>query len=80
MSEMLLSELPEHAVCRVLRVGNSLIKPRLAGLGITEGAELVKLFSAPCGDPAAYSVRGTVVALRRCDAAKIVVAGARAWA
>lgn len=74
-----LASLPLYGVCRVTGIEDCVIRPRLAGLGITEGAEIVALFKAPSGDPTAYSVRGTVVALRRSDAKMIRVRGCGAW-
>ncbi len=74
-----LASLPMYGVCRVTGVDECAVRPRLEGLGITEGAEIVALFSAPSGDPTAYSVRGAVVALRRSDAERIRVRGSAAW-
>ena len=73
-----LSELKPYAFARVERIEDG-APPRLDGLGITPGAELVWLFTAPGGDPTAYSVRGTVVALRRSDAERIIVRGCGDW-
>ena len=44
---------------------------RLHELGFGAGHEIRPLFRAPCGDPTAYAVCGTVVALRKQDAEKI---------
>lgn len=44
---------------------------RLEELGMTEGCVIRCLFNAPCKDPRAYSVRGTVLALRNADASRI---------
>ena len=44
---------------------------RLGELGFASGSEVRPLFRAPSGDPTAYAVCGTVVALRRQDAEKI---------
>ena len=74
-----LSGLPPFGVCRVTGVDECPMRERLYGLGITEGAEVVRLFSAPSGDPTAYSVRGAVVALRVGDARHIRVRGCGAW-
>ncbi len=46
---------------------------RLLDLGFTEGAEVRHLFDAVSGSPMAFLIRGTVIALRRDDAAGIVV-------
>lgn len=44
---------------------------RLLDLGLTPGAAVECLFSAPSGDPRAYMVRGSVIALRREDAGRV---------
>lgn len=80
MGSFSLAELPPYGVCRVERVEDRDIKARLEGIGITEGAEIVNLFSAPSGDPIAYSVRGAAVALRRSDARAVIVRGCGEWA
>lgn len=49
------------------------MKKRLCDIGVTTGATLTHLFDSPMGDPAAYLVRDTVVALRRADAREIEV-------
>lgn len=46
---------------------------RLLDLGMTEGCHVLCLFCAPSGNPRAYQVRGSVLAIRNSDAAKIVV-------
>ena len=70
---MRLSGLAPHAAARVVRIEEGGIKARLMGIGLTEGTEVVRLFSAPGGDPTAYSVRGTTVALRKKDAERVLV-------
>lgn len=70
---MCLSELAPHAAARVVRVEQSGLMARLMGLGLTKGAEVVRLFSAPGGDPTAYFLRGTTVALRKKDADRVLV-------
>ncbi len=50
-----------------------LSRRRLWELGFVPGNEIRALFRAPSGDPTAYAVCGTVIALRRADAAKILL-------
>ena len=45
----------------------------LRRLGLIPGTEITCLRRSPLGDPSAYRFRGTTVALRRCDAARIVM-------
>ena len=47
------------------------IRRRLMDLGFIPGASLACLYAAPGGDPRAYGVQGTVIALRNADAASI---------
>ena len=51
------------------------IRRRLRDLGLTDGARVVCLQKSPCGDPAAYLIRGAVIALRRQDAGAILMKG-----
>ena len=74
-----LSQLPPGRAARVAGLEESEIKRRLISLGISEGAELVRLFSAASGDPTAYLVRETVVAIRERDARTVLI-GEEAWA
>ena len=46
---------------------------RLCELGFIPGNTVCALFRAPSGDPTAYRVCNTVVALRKSDAEKIVL-------
>lgn len=49
------------------------IRRRLLDIGLIEGTKVCCLYSGPSGDPTAYLIRGTVVALRREDAGQIRV-------
>ena len=57
---------------------NGPIRRRLRDLGLTDGARVVCLQKSPCGDPAAYLIRGAVMALRRQDAGTILMKGVNA--
>ena len=46
---------------------------RMLDLGFVPGAEVSALQASPWGDPVAYGVLGTVIALRREDAAHIAI-------
>lgn len=52
---------------------NSLLYDRFKELGIIEGAEIKKIMTSPLGDPSAYLVKGTLIAIRRSDASGIFV-------
>lgn len=49
------------------------VRRRLVDLGIVRGTEIECVGKSPCGDPSAYLVRGTVIALRKRDAALVSV-------
>lgn len=49
------------------------MRRRLMDLGLTAQATTVHLFDAPSGDPRAYLIRGTVIALRNADAAAVEI-------
>lgn len=42
-------------------------------IGILPETQIQKVRTSPVGDPSAYMVRGAIIALRREDAAKIIV-------
>jgi len=49
------------------------LKTRLADLGLLPGTLIERVINSPMGDPAAYRVRGSVIAIRRQDAVLIEV-------
>ena len=50
------------------------MRQHLADLGFVPGSEVRPLYAAPAGDPRAYLVCDTVIALRQKDAATVAVA------
>ncbi|MBQ4154239.1 MAG: ferrous iron transport protein A [Clostridia bacterium] len=51
------------------------LRRRLLDMGLIKGTEVSCLFKSFCGDPKAYRVRGTVIALRNNDSALIDIMG-----
>jgi ferrous iron transport protein A len=49
------------------------LKKRLQDIGLIRGSKIKPLHSSPCGNPRAYLIKGCVIALRNCDAEKILV-------
>ena len=49
------------------------IRRRLLDLGFTPGSTVQCLGKSPLGDPAAYYIKGTVIAIRRADSSLITV-------
>ena len=49
------------------------LKQRLYDIGLVPGTRIKVVHQSPSGNPRAYLVRGAVIALRNCDAEKILV-------
>lgn len=49
------------------------MRRRLLELGLVEGTRVECLCRSPGGDPSAYRIRGAVIALRRKDAAGVIL-------
>jgi len=62
----------QQAVIGQIEVPETLAE-RLTALGILEGTTIKCLGAGPLGDPVAYKVRRTVIALRRADCMGIEV-------
>lgn len=60
----------EYAV--VDHVESSPLSRRLAELGVVAGTRIRCLHRAPLGDPSAFGIRGSVIALRREDSRTIL--------
>ena len=52
---------------------DGMIRRRLQDIGLIAGARIRCLYRSPSGDPAAYLICGAVIALRRQDAAGVIV-------
>lgn len=71
---MTLAELPIGVSAVVVSVTpQAPQRRRLLDFGIVPGAEVMAERTSPLGDPTAYRVRGGLVALRRAQAAEVVV-------
>ncbi|MBR2353814.1 MAG: ferrous iron transport protein A [Clostridia bacterium] len=60
----------QMTVCAV--EGEPYMKKRLEDLGFCADTQVTCLYKAPLGDPTAYLMRGTVIALRSRDAAGVI--------
>ena len=49
------------------------LKQRLRDIGFIKGTEVLVLHRSPSGDPIAYKLKNTVIALRNIDAKNIMV-------
>lgn len=59
---------------RVLEINrNAPLYNRFIDLGILKGTLIKKIGTSPLGDPSAYSIRGSVIAIRDFDSRDILV-------
>ena len=49
------------------------IKRRLLDMGLVKGTDIVPILVSPSGDPRAFLVRGTIIAIREDDAKNIKI-------
>lgn len=71
---MLLSLLPVGESCKLVSLNSKgLIRRRLLDLGLIRNTIISPLYKSPFGDPIAYLIRGTVIALRNEIASNIIV-------
>jgi len=62
----------ERAVIRVVD-GDDLIAKRLRDIGFWPGTEVMRVRTAPLGDPIVYSLRGFEMALRNDEAQRVLL-------
>lgn len=67
-------DIGKSAVVMSLAVHGGL-RRRLSDIGVVEGAVIKCVGRSPLGDPAAYIIRGAVIALRDCDSRGVIVRG-----
>ncbi len=73
-STFTLNKLRQNKTGVVTELKNSgIIRRRLQDLGIIEGTRIECIGKSPLGDPKAYLIKGTQIALRNNDAEKIIV-------
>lgn len=69
---MNLYELPLNKVGTVDNLNcNGNIRRRLLDLGLVRGTKITPVFKSPSGDPTAYEIRKTLIALRKEDSSLI---------
>lgn len=65
---MTLYELPLNTVGIINDLNcNGNIRRRLLDLGLVKGTKIIPVFKSPSGDPTAYEIRKTLIALRKED-------------
>lgn len=74
MKKIHLDELPLETTGMVDTLNcNGAIRRRLLDLGIVKGTKILPILKSPSGDPTAFLIRGSVIALRKEDANLILV-------
>lgn len=62
----------EKAIIKTLNVEGNM-RRRLLDIGLVKNTKIECLGKSPGGDPAAYFIRGAVIAIRKADSEKIIV-------
>lgn len=74
MSKIHLTDLPIDKTAKVLNLNCSgMVKRRLLDLGIVKGTLVTPILKSPSGDPTAFLIRGSTIAIRKEDAELIDV-------
>lgn len=69
-----LSQLPLNQNGKIEKINcDESIKRRLLDLGLVKGTNIVPVLISPSGDPRAFSVRGSIIAIRKEDTENIKV-------
>ena len=73
MVEIPLSDMNKNDLCIIKRLETkSEIRRRLMDLGFVEGTKIRCVGISPFGDPKAFLIRGTVIALRKEDSSAVL--------
>lgn len=48
-------------------------KRRMLDLGLIQGTKIIPIFKSPSGDPIAYEIRKTLIAIRKEDSSRITL-------
>lgn len=71
---MNLYELPLNTVGIIDNLNcTGLVRRRMLDLGIIKGTKIIPVFKSPSGDPIAYEIRKTLIALRKEDSSNIIL-------
>lgn len=70
---MTLDKLELMKSAKIINIDANEIKNRLLDLGMVEGADIRALYESPTGNPRAYYIRDTLIALRKSEASLISV-------
>ena len=66
--DMTLNELPLNTIGIIDSLNcNESIRRRMLDLGLIKGTKITPVFKSPSGDPTAYEIRKTLIAIRKED-------------
>ena len=72
MKILTLDKLPLNITAEIYSINcNDMLKRRLLDLGLINGTKITPIFNSPFGDPVAYKIRSSTIALRKDDAKNI---------
>ena len=72
--EKTLNDLPLHTKGYIKKLNcMGTIRRRLLDLGLVEGSSITPVLKSPSGDPRAFAIRNTLLAIRKEDANLIVI-------
>ncbi len=74
MDTIPLSNIKEGSTAYVVKIySEGIIRRRLQDIGIVNGTTIKCIRKSPLGDPCAYLIYGTLIAIRNSDAKNIIV-------
>ncbi len=74
MNTISLNKLPMNSTATVEYINcNNEFRQRMLDLGIIKGSKIIPVLKSPSGDPIAYEIRGSIIAIRKEDANLISV-------
>lgn len=74
MAENTLNALPVNQSAAIISIkADGKVKRRLLDMGFALGKTVTPLFKSPLGDPTAYRIMGSTVALRKDIASQIII-------
>ncbi len=68
MNILTLDKLPINTTAKIYNLNcNEILKRRLLDLGLINGTKITPVFKSPLGNPIAYKIRSSTIALRNDD-------------
>ncbi|MBE5819322.1 MAG: ferrous iron transport protein A [Clostridiales bacterium] len=72
MKILTLDKLPLNITAKIYSLNcDDILRRRLLDLGLIDGTKITPIFNSPFGDPIAYKIRSSTIALRKDDVKNI---------